>query len=343
MIIVLDTNIWLSQLGLGSQVGSAVRFYIRQQGARLVVPEVVKLEVEHNVRKVLKEHAEQIRAHHRLLLTLFGQLPEVVLPTDDKIERRAQALIEDVGLHVEFIPFTLSSARRSLEKVVLGMPPSGPKNQQFKDGVVWADCCDLLAQDSVYLISNDRGFYKNGSYEAGLARSLQGEIESLPHRLHLFQSLEDLLPTLHLEIPLDDEALVAAFLEGHAQSMTAFLDRDGFTLGEPTRVGKSLFATEHPEELFIRFTVEFECSDSTDTGRIDAFLVAEGEGTYKPLTREFSRLRSHGEKLSYTAPDGEGKVSRRVVAALGSAVVGHRFVSHEVRYPIGGSAEDASP
>jgi predicted nucleic acid-binding protein len=55
MIIVIDTNIWLAELGLNSHAGTALRFFMRQQKARLAVPEVVRLEVQRHIRADLHE------------------------------------------------------------------------------------------------------------------------------------------------------------------------------------------------------------------------------------------------------------------------------------------------
>jgi hypothetical protein len=79
MIVVCDTNVWLSELGLRSGAGSALRFYLKHQGARLALPEVVRLEVVHNLRARLLGHIDRISREHRQLLTVFGRLKEVVL------------------------------------------------------------------------------------------------------------------------------------------------------------------------------------------------------------------------------------------------------------------------
>jgi hypothetical protein len=46
MIIVLDSNIWLGELGLNSSLGAATRFFIRHNNARIALPEIVRFEVE---------------------------------------------------------------------------------------------------------------------------------------------------------------------------------------------------------------------------------------------------------------------------------------------------------
>lgn len=67
MIVVLDTNVWISDLAPTSNVGSAVRFYLRQHKARIGLPEVVRLESEVNLRTTLNDHIkETARFHFRI-------------------------------------------------------------------------------------------------------------------------------------------------------------------------------------------------------------------------------------------------------------------------------------
>ena len=74
MLIIFDTNVWLSELALNSPSGAAVRFYVQQHGATVVIPEVVRLELERNLTRMLGELAERIRSSHKQLLAVFGNL-----------------------------------------------------------------------------------------------------------------------------------------------------------------------------------------------------------------------------------------------------------------------------
>jgi predicted nucleic acid-binding protein len=80
MIVVLDSNVWLSELGLRSPLGAVTRLFIRQHGARIALPEVIRLEVERHYRNRLREFIAKIQDNHRQLLTAFGTLKELVLP-----------------------------------------------------------------------------------------------------------------------------------------------------------------------------------------------------------------------------------------------------------------------
>jgi predicted nucleic acid-binding protein len=86
MIIVFDTNVWKSELYLQSPSGAAVRFFLREQKARVGLPEVVRLEVEEHLRSHIKSVIDKLRTQHGRLLRLFGQLRELSIPAEDAID-----------------------------------------------------------------------------------------------------------------------------------------------------------------------------------------------------------------------------------------------------------------
>jgi hypothetical protein len=93
MIVVLDSNIWLRELGLRSSLGAVARMYLRQERARLALPEVNRLEVEHNLRGKLNEYVATLQSTHRQLPTVFGNLKELVVPEADALEKRVAGLV----------------------------------------------------------------------------------------------------------------------------------------------------------------------------------------------------------------------------------------------------------
>ena len=90
MIVVFDSNIWQSDLYRWSGPSAAVRFYLRQGGAKVAIPEVVRWEVEAHIRSDLNDWIKNIRDAHRQLLGVFGTLKEVVLPTEADIDAVAK-------------------------------------------------------------------------------------------------------------------------------------------------------------------------------------------------------------------------------------------------------------
>ena len=333
MIIVPDSNIWLSELGLTSTLGAATRFYIRHNSARLALPEVVRLEVEHNFRTRLKEFTKTIRDNHRQLLAAFGALKEVVLPSDEEIDKKTQEIFSSVGVEVLPVSFTLESARSSFLRTIKKLAPSAT-SQQFKDGVLWADCCRLAQGEEVCLVTSDTDFYTDRQYSKGLAPNLVEEAKSAKYPIRVFASLADLLKDIKTEVALDPDALASAFLERHKDSIQGTLQRHGFQLGERLTNSRMLYATEQPSLLYIKFSIEFTCEDATEQNRADARLVLSGDGSYNIDDKSFPELMNWGENLSYREQDGENRIARNHVIAVGSIVLGHKEVVHTVRYQL---------
>lgn len=332
MFIVLDSNIWLSELGLNTSKGAATRFYIKQKNAKLALPEIIKEEVERNLYNSLSEYSSDIQKSHRQLLAVFGQLKEVVLPSKDDIEAKAKGLFDEVKIELHQIPFTLESARSSLNKINDKKPPSD-KNQQFKDGVIWADCMNLLEEDDIYLVTEDKAFFHERNYKNGLAINLQQETGTFENALKIYSSLSELLEELKTDVIIDNAALVTQFTMTNADSINSILERNGFSISSEATVNVSPYVTEDPDRLYIEFEVCFECADTRGEGRTDGILSLKGDGYYILDNKEFLELRNSGEELSFNDGSEERKNVNHVIC-VGSIVMGHRNVEHSVRYQI---------
>jgi hypothetical protein len=333
MIVVLDSNVWLSELGLRSGPAAAVRFFLNQRNAQVAVPEVVRLEVRHNLTNRLNTHVREVRDNYRQLLTAFGKLREVVLPTEEEIQAKVEELFSSLGVQQQLLPFTLESARSALFKAIQKVPPCD-KTQEFKDAVIWADCVALLASDEVVLVTSDKAFYRDRAYEKGLTQNLQDEANALPHQLRLLPSLSDLLEVIQAPVPLERERLQDAIVEAFGQNISGLLSRTGFSLGAKQAVNYKLFATENPSELFLEFSIEIACGDSREEGRTNAVLCLNGDGLYSPTNDAFSALRNLGEHLAWVNANGDPQEARNHYLYASGLVIGHREVSHEVRHAL---------
>ena len=199
MFMLFDANTWISQVGLRSQNGAAVRFFARQHDATIAIPEVVKMEVEEILTKHMLEQRKRIADGHRQLLPLFGQLQNVPLPSEDDIRNAVNNIIPDIDVPARHIPLNLEAARSSMIKLMKKIPPS-KKKEQFRDGVIWAHCLELLSEGDVYFISQDTDFFENSDFTKGLASELIQEMEakSVKHKILLKRNLTDLLEEIQI-------------------------------------------------------------------------------------------------------------------------------------------------
>lgn len=331
MIVVLDSNIWISQLGLNSPVGTAVRFFIKKRKAQLALPEVIRLETENNLRDRLNGHISKIRENYSALLTAFGQLKEIVLPDERAVDKKVAEVFAGTGLAILDIPFSVDAARDSFIRTVRKLPPSD-RSQQFRDGLIWADCLTLLKQDDVFLVTEDTDFYQDHDNTKGLSKVLAEEIEHAEHTLKLLSSLGKLLEDIRVDVSLDENLLVTTFLEQNKESVEQILSKNGFeALGRPKVEGK-VFATENPSMMYVSFAITYECRDITEEGRFGGSLRVQGDGFYNNEAGSFEQLKSYGEDLTFKLKDGSEKQVRNVVLRVAGITMGHKEVTHTVRY-----------
>jgi len=330
MIIVLDTNIWLSELALNSAAGSALRFFIKHRGDRLAIPEVVRLEVRHNLRRVILDAMEDTRRGHRQLLALFGSMKELVLPTEVEVDTLIERVLGQVGVSTIDVPFVLESARASFMKTISKTSPSD-RTQEFKDGVLWADCITLLDQDDVLLATADRAFYADRNYERGLASSLAKEVASSAHQLSLVPSVSEVLEQVGSEMSFDTAWLARALADEVRSSAATLLSRNGVALGDESQATWTLFATENPDTLYATHEVTATGEDIAGEDRTEVALIATGHATLCLHPLELLGVQPGEERLSFKDDQGRAHESRSVCGSV-HMVAGHKTVAHEVRH-----------
>jgi hypothetical protein len=333
MIVIFDTNVWISDLALTSSRGSAVRFFLREQQAIIGLPEVVKLETEYHLRTILSDHIEGIRSSHRQILAVFGRLKEVVLPTDEEVETLISKVFSNLGVKIQEYPFTLESARASLIRTVRKLPPSD-KSQQFKDGVLWQDCLNILKTQSVFLVTEDRAFYKNHETKLGLADELSKDLFGMQNDFKIFPSLRDLLSQIGTGVKIDPSSFISAYMNFHGDKVKSMANKNSFILSTQAEANLDVFVTEKPSFLYFTFSIELTCEDTTSEGRTGGKIIARGEGTYDAEEKRFTEIADRGEQLVYNLPDGTQKMLENYVLLVGSAVIGHRTVEHSIRHKV---------
>ncbi|MEZ5593550.1 MAG: PIN domain-containing protein [Gammaproteobacteria bacterium] len=333
MYVILDSNIWISELGLKSTLGAAARFYLKRNDAILVLPEVIKLESERNLRSRLNEHISSIRKSHAGLLSVFGTLKEVVLPKENDVDAVIDGLFANLDVEIRHLPFSLESAKSSFLKTIEKVPPSD-KSQQFKDGVLWADCVALLKENDVHLVTEDKAFYENRQYQNGIAKNLLAEISDIDNTLSIYPSLLDLMQSIQTDIAIEPSDLLASFLDINKDSVDRSLERAGFELEGVSDSVISSFATENPSVLYVEFEILVSCQPVVADGRDHGRLILTGDGQLDLDTGNYRELRNFGEEFLYTAADGSEEKTKNHVLYADSLVIGHKEVKHSVRYKL---------
>jgi hypothetical protein len=294
---------------------------------------VIRLESEHNLRNRLNDYISSIQKNHSSLLSVFGKLKEVILPNQGDIDELIKGLFSNLDIDFIDVPFSLESAKSSFYKTIDKLPPSD-KSQQFKDGVIWADCVGLLSKGDVHLVTGDKAFYECRQYSQGLEKTLEGETIESGNKLFLYSSLHDLIKSIQSDVAISPDDLLKSFLEKNEESVNRILNTVGFEIANIEDSVISSFATESPSLLYIEFELLISCNTIIDDGRKNGKMLLKGDGELDLDLGTYSEIRNHGEEFWYTAPDGSEERTKNTVLFVDSIVIGHKEVKHSVRYKL---------
>ncbi len=276
----------------------------------------------------LREKAED---GHRQLLPLFGQLQNLPLPTEDDVRNAVKNIIPDIDVPTRHIPLNLDAARSSMMKLMRQIPPSKRK-EQFRDGVIWAHCLELLSEGDVYFITEDSDFFEKADFNRGLASELIQEMdsESTKHKVFLKRTLADLVKEIHTSFDLCKFHIFEEVYKSWHVDLDELLESNSFVMGENIEGKIKYFATERADRVYFTFDLTRHCEDSTQEGRNECELKVKGVGFVDPRTKETSDVQLSPVRLDYPEWEPGGP-------ARGSAYVSAHFnapAQHSLRFPL---------
>lgn len=165
MIVVLDTNIYLSDPGLNSQRLTVLEQYATKTSSSFAMPRIVLEELLSKRRRTIEEADMKVKSllkslNNHLLLT---QLPDFSISLDDEVAAYKTELFErfyfEDEMVVEYGPDYLTNV---LNRAINRIPPCSPKGEEIRDAVLWLTLLDIANTDeekTVLFISGDRSAF----------------------------------------------------------------------------------------------------------------------------------------------------------------------------------------
>ena len=332
--IILDTNIWLSELALMSPLGCAFSHYVMVGGFKIGLPEVIEEETKYNFRKQLLEYRLNIARDYKRMLTIFGKMKELVMPSEEDIEGKVEALFDFHKDRIIRIPFEIEGARSSFEKIINREPPNSENNQQFKDGVIWANCLELAKSTDVLLVTKDKAFFKERTYEKGLVENLSREAQSVPYKISIFSELADLLKEIRSDFTLDEEQLIKLIEKETYDNVLKISARTEFNVGKLSNRQFEVFATTNPKEVSVKFSLKYDLEGRPTERRVTAYAESRGELMLNIENYSIKNFINHGEYVFWINENGERKETQNSYG-YGNIVIGHKTIEHQVSYKLG--------
>jgi len=330
--VVIDTNLWRSQLMLRTAEGVALLHYLRQSNSVLGMPEIIEREIVKQAIAAGTEFVEKIETNLEMLKLLTGSPTSsriaYNIPTVDEIETQARSRLKELTSFTIQIPFTPTHALAALDRVNSGLPPNGPKNQQYKDSAIWEAILELARMHRIYFLTNDKGFYKELEKPGkGLADNLAAECHAMNGTVRIYRDLSSCLEDLQKHASPLDQTVLATAIERHlvASSLENVAAERNYRLTrELLHVSISTFATETFDTLALTFELTYRLSDlmeNEDTPRLEPTLTTQGNCFYNQTNGEVSGVVVNYDLFRWKDITGHEFESRNVYAYASTALV----------------------
>lgn len=300
------------------------------------MPEVIEREIVKHAVSAGNGFIEEIDSNFNMLTVLVGSRTAYKLPTLEEIEHLAKSRLDEMRSLFVSIPFTLEHAKAALDRVNSGLPPNGPKNQQFKDSAIWEAILTLARSYKIYFITNDKAFFKEPEKPSkGLAANLAAECEQISGEIRIYRDISSCLEHLQKEAtPLDQNEL-AKLIE--TIIVTSSLEKSaadrGYSLtGEVIGVSISAFATEKLNIITLTFELTYRLADVSEeeTGpRLEPTLTAKGNCYYDQETKQISQAQLSSEVFRWKDLHGaEHQNTNHYVHGFANIVIGGQPTVH---------------
>ncbi len=207
--VVIDTNIWRSELLLKTPSGMSLVYTLGRQHEFLGLPEIIERELKRHVLQGGLEAVEQANKYSRIISTLTGSPPFPFSTSPSALEKIVAGRLAELAPILKRIPFTSAHAIDALDMVDAKLPPNA-KTQQFKDSATWQAILDLSQDYAVHFITNDREFLLDrGEPSKGLAANLVADYRRRNGSVAVYCDLDSCLEGMtNDEPPLDRSRLI---------------------------------------------------------------------------------------------------------------------------------------
>src|SRR6266480_4915808 len=245
---VLDTNVWKSRrfLLLKTPLSAAFLYVLGQQRGCIGLPEVLEDEILKHLSRATLDYARQFEAAAEALRDLGIDLYHDAPLDEAYLSQVPVARLNALGTSIVRIPLSLDQVRRAAARVNNELPPNGPKNQQFKDSLVWEALLDLADQYDVVFVTADKGFFHDRDPTAGLAESLKQDCQRRHTAIRIVYAdqFATLIQELQQKVPhLDREATTRAVIAASREEVHRIVEKHGTTLGDLLHVSVTPYLT----------------------------------------------------------------------------------------------------
>lgn len=336
--VIIDTNVWRSHLLLRVGLGPALLHVIHRRNGKIGMPEVIENEIKMTLFAAGCDAVEVVRKRFQEINSITGSYWPFKVPSERELQHKIDARLAELEGLFERVEITLEQTRSALVRVYKGSPPNGPKNQQFKDSMIWEAILDLGRRFEMHFITEDSGFYRDNSKTA-IAAELEEECKQKNITLCIYSSPRSCLEELRTEMPeLDKKAAENAVWAAAKPEIDEDAQRRVIRITDFRGGDINPFCTVNPDVLSLAFRLRTEGIDQESPSvRDDIRVIVEGNCNYSVSTGEVTGILLDRINYEWTDETGERRTAKSAFARVGGVLGFAATAPIDVRRPISDS------
>jgi hypothetical protein len=298
----------------------------------LAIPEILEYEIHKHFQKHTNDSIAHIHQGYNDLEILMGYRDDYIVPDSLQINKRVSDRLNELKDFIVFMPFSLEHAKHALRRVIDEVPPNGPKNQQFKDSVIWETLLEFSENYDIHFVTRDTGFFEKGKPENGLSQILKEELKD--KTIHVYFGLSEFLEAFQDKIPsLNTDRLAEMIFEALETPFSTFCKDRNYDPGNLDTYIIQPYLTEDTSKV----TIDYELFVNVLQNKEDSPQAEEVQALIKGTTS----YNLNSESLDETPTlelvefyDLEGnRLPGGLITARGEIVIGRKKVYHKIKRP----------
>jgi len=302
MLVVLDTNIFLTDLRLQSINFENLFSFLRRTQSKIVLPRLVREEIVATYRRNLEEAIQKVELAWKPYSKLtLSERPDFY-PVDASVEARElrkRLRNPPKGISIETV---LKMDGVDLTEVFLRgihrVPPANQKGEELRDVILWLFVLHLSKsrEEAVAFISQDSGFWDVKDRDRPAFEILR-DISERKVQVHLYHSINEFIVSNSLESePVDEKWVLGVVDEGDLSAMLTSALK--LQLGKRSEGYRSVSFADGNNEITSRKLLSgflYKVDDTTKFAEVDFELECLNvKRSWRPNFQQNSAFGFHG-------------------------------------------------
>ena len=200
MDIILDSNIFRSDLQLRSSEYEVILDYLKKTDSSIVLPQIILDEIKGLYARTLSERHAKLNSHiqnFNLIVTDSSKhIEKPVIDFDDETQKYEKYLIDKLKVKSsKIIPLNNEHLPDIVKRATSRLKPCGDDGQGFRDSIIWLtlkDYCKKCHEKQVIFISNNDSDFGSGSRNE-LHPTLKAECDNDSIKVNYFNTIKDFI------------------------------------------------------------------------------------------------------------------------------------------------------